>query len=141
MNFRPEMVAAIRRGKVATRRVVSDNPNSPWYRGGCQYHMTRPSFDRFEKTYAICPGRGKAAVGRLRLTREPELSVVENITETGARQEGFKSRQDFLNYFFALNSGVTLRTEVWVVYFTAVIWHDALLLEMLEELRRSKEAA
>lgn len=135
MNFRPEMVAAIRRGKCETRRVANDNPNSPWYRGGCAFHVPRPSIERFEKTYAICPGRGKTAVGRLKLTKEPELSVVENITEAGALNEGFKSRDDFLAYFKELNPTTGLDTEVWVIRFAPVEWHMLRLAAMLEELR------
>lgn len=134
MNFRPEMVAAIRRGKCETRRVANDNPNSPWYRGGCAYHVTRPSIDRFEKTYAICPGRGKAAVGRLRLLREPELTVVENITDLGARREGFDDRAAFLDYFLKLNRGVSLKTEVWALHFEVFSWDEPALLAMLAEM-------
>lgn len=134
MNFRPEMVAAIRRGKCETRRVVNDNPNSPWYRGGCAYHVTRPSLERFEKTYAICPGRGKTAVGRLKLTKEPELTVVENITDAGAIAEGFESRDAFLDYFLKLNRGVDLQTEVWAVRFGVYSWDEPAVLAMLAEM-------
>lgn len=134
MNFRPEMVAAIRRGKCETRRVANDNPNSPWYRGGCAYRETRLD-ERPAKTYAICPGRGKKAVGRLRLTAEPELSVVRNVTEAGARNEGFESRDAFLDYFLKLNRGVDLYTEVWRVPFAVVSWDEAAVLAMLDEMK------
>jgi hypothetical protein len=127
------MVLAIRRGKHETRRVANDNPRSPWYRGGCAYHVTRPRLDRFEKTYAICPGRGKQAVGRLKLTKEPELTVVENITDAGAIAEGFESRDAFLDYFLRLNRGVDLKTEVWAIRFAVVFWHEPQLLAMLKE--------
>jgi hypothetical protein len=138
MNFRPEMVLAIRRGKCETRRVVNDNPNSPWYRGGCAYHVTRPSIDRFEKTYAICPGRGKSAVGRLKLTAEPELSVVESITDLGAVHEGFEDRAAFLDYFLKLNPGVSLQTDVWVVRFGVYSWDEKAILAMLREMKEGE---
>jgi hypothetical protein len=132
------MVLAIRRGKCETRRVVNDNPNSPWYRGGCAYHVPRPSLERFEKTYAICPGRGKAAVGRLKLTHEPDLSVVESITDLGARREGFDDRAAFLDYFLKLNRGVDLQTEVWALRFEVVYWDEAAVLAMIRETEAAK---
>lgn len=123
MNFRPEMVLAMRRGpKIETRRVANDNPRSPWYRAGCAYHVQRPSIDRGPVDYAICPGRGKAAVGRLKLTAEPELSVVENITDLGAHREGFKDRDAFLAYFRKLNPTSGLDTSIWALRFAVVSW-------------------
>jgi hypothetical protein len=136
VNFRPEMVAAIRRGKCETRRVANDNPNSPWYRGGCAYRVGRPG------GYAICPGRGKSAVGRLELTVEPQLSAVENITDLGARREGFESRAAFLDYFLRLNRAASLETEVWALRFAVIEWDVLALAATLDELqRKEKEAA
>ena len=45
-------------GKTVTRRLVSDNPRSPWFEGGCSLKAGRD--------YAVCPGRGKNAIGRVR---------------------------------------------------------------------------
>jgi hypothetical protein len=133
VNFRPKMVAAIRRGKCETRRVANDNPNSPWFRGGCPYHVPRLDIERIEKTYAICPGRGKAGVGRLRLVDEPKLQVVEDITDLGARREGFDNRDDFLAYFKKLNPKSGLDTEVWAIHFEVVSWDmERLAVTLLE---------
>ncbi len=67
MNFRTELAeAVIRRDKTVTRRLVSENPRSPWWREKCAY--------RVGQEVAICPGRGKHAIGRARITsvdREP----------------------------------------------------------------------
>jgi hypothetical protein len=138
VNFRPEMIAAIRRGKIETRRIASDNPNSPWYRGGCAFRMQRLD-ERPEKTYAITPGRGKgSAVGRLKLTKEPELSIVENITDLGAHNEGFESRDAFLDYFRNLNTRAELGTEVWVIRFAVVSWDEPRLLKVLMDAQQEK---
>ncbi len=56
MNFRPELAAKVLDGsKTVTRRRMSDNPRSPWWRGGCKVW--------FAYSYAVCPGRGKHSSG------------------------------------------------------------------------------
>lgn len=134
MNFRPEMVLAIRRGKCETRRVVSDNPRSPWYGGGCALHVPGPGFERFRKSYAICPGRGKAGVARLELLREPERHLLENVTETGAIYEGFESREKFLAYVLDLNPGLSVKDEVWAIRFKVVLWDESAFGRFLADL-------
>lgn len=117
MNFRPEMVDAIRRGqKIETRRIANLNPRSPWCRERCGFRVDHPG------GYAICPGRGKSAVGRLELIREPELSLIENITDLGAYHEGFDDRASFLDYFRKLHPRISLKAEVWVVAFKPIEW-------------------
>lgn len=97
MNFRPELAEAVIAGrKTVTRRVVSDNPRSPW------------SDDRAPqlvgKRVAICPGRGKHQIGSARV-----LSVIrENfnpskITDEEARHEGFRDRNAFLHTWHELH--------------------------------------
>lgn len=134
MNFRPEMVAAIRRGqKTETRRVANLNPNSPWCRERCGYRMPKIA-EPEEKSYAICPGRGKTSVGRLQLIEEPELTLVENITDLGAYREGFEDREEFLAYFRKLHPRISLKAEVWRVHFKPVSWVpdvDALIEELM----------
>ncbi len=42
MNFRPELAEAVMADpprKTVTRRLVSDNPNSPWWREKCAYRV------------------------------------------------------------------------------------------------------
>jgi hypothetical protein len=57
MNFRPELAEKVMAGeKTVTRRLVSDNPRSPWYVGGCSLNVGQD--------YAVCPGRGKDAIRR-----------------------------------------------------------------------------
>lgn len=118
MNFRPEMVDAIReRKKTQTRRLVNDNPRSPWFRGRCSY--------RTDRRYAICPGRGKSAVGYLELSAEPKLEVVADISEKDARLEGFESRDAFLRYFVVLNGSGILESEAWALRFRVLEMKEA----------------
>jgi hypothetical protein len=59
VNFRPELAEKVMRGeKTVTRRIASTNPRSPWYSDRCGLKTGRD--------YAVCPGRGKHALGRVR---------------------------------------------------------------------------
>ncbi len=78
MNFKPELADAVMaRRKTVTRRKVSENPRSPWWRERCAY--------RVGQDVAICPGRGKHAIGRARIisvermARYDEAAVVWRI--------------------------------------------------------------
>jgi hypothetical protein len=115
MNFREEMVAAIRRGdKTQTRRVANDNPNSPWYRGGCAYKMGR--------VYAICPGRAKSGIGFMELKKEPTLEKLGAIDEAGVRREGFASTKDFIAYWTNLHGEWDPSIRVWKIVFAPLTW-------------------
>lgn len=89
MNFRPELAEAVMGGrKTVTRRAISDNPRSP-------YHPRR-AFRMVGQRVAICPGRGKPAVGSaevVAITRERFDPVA--ITADEARAEGFKDASEF----------------------------------------------
>lgn len=72
MNFAPDLAEKILAGeKTVTRRMPSDNPRSPWWREKCAFEVGRE--------YAICPGRGKNAVGRMRIksVRLERLGCIE----------------------------------------------------------------
>jgi hypothetical protein len=102
MIFRPEMVEKIYAGKkTETRRPVA---------GGkpCRY---RPG-----RSYAIQPGRGRLAVGRLAVL-DVRRDALGNIDEAGARREGFESRGAFLDYWFGMHGFMSLSAEVWVIRF------------------------
>lgn len=109
MNFRPELAAKVMAGeKTVTRRLVSDNPRSPWYRERCGL---RPG-----QTYAVCPGRGKNAVGRVRV-----LAVMSEPLGTlawpEAKHEGFASTLAFREAWIAINGGYDPEAVVWRVVF------------------------
>lgn len=121
MNFRPEMVLAIRRGrKTETRRIANDNPNSPWYRGDCGFEIGHVG------GYAICPGRGRAAVGRLELTAEPRLDAIEAMDDAAARREGFDDLLAFRAYWERLHGRVEPLLKLWVVAFEPISWSASL---------------
>lgn len=112
MIFKPQMIERILAGeKTETRRPISDNPRSPWWQEKCGLR----SFNE----YAICPGRGKLAVGRIRFlgARQEPLNW---INESGARAEGFPDRQAFVDYWRELYGKWELALRVWVVRFELV---------------------
>jgi len=81
VNFRPELAAKVMAGeKTVTRRLCSDNPRSPWWWEDCSL--------RVGKDYAVCPGRGKHAIGRVRIVSVERLRLwVPPMPEEEARLE------------------------------------------------------
>jgi hypothetical protein len=69
------------------------------------------------ETYAVQPGRGKASVGRIRITGI-RLEPVTAISETDASAEGFASRDDFLATWREIHGGD--HHDVWVIEFRLV---------------------
>lgn len=95
MNFRPELAAKVMAGeKTVTRRLVSDNPRSPWWTKGCSLKPGR--------SYAVCPGRGKNAIGRVTVT-DVRMEMLGHVTESEAHKEGFASIADFMDAFRSIN--------------------------------------
>lgn len=113
MNFKPELAAKVMAGeKTVTRRLASDNPRSPWYRGACALKVGQD--------YAVCPGRGKNAIGRVRVTRvsRQPLHVVLNPGEP--EREGFPSAEAFLSAWKSINGTWDDMATVWRVEFEVV---------------------
>ena len=95
MNFRPELAALVMAGeKTVTRRLTSPNPRSPWFAGSCSL--------RVGKDYAVCPGRGKNAIGRV-VVRDVTKQRLGALSREEARREGFASPMDFHRAFAAIN--------------------------------------
>lgn len=112
MNFRPELAEKVMAGeKTVTRRLVSDNPRSPWYRKRCALVVGRD--------YAVCPGRGKPAIGRVIV-----LDTVEEalgwLTDREARCEGFPDRIAFTEAFADINGTYDAGARVWRVEILAI---------------------
>lgn len=109
MNFRPELASAVMGGgKTVTRRLCVDNPRSPWFVWGCGIKVGRD--------YAVCPGRGKSAIGRVRVTdvrREP----LGHLDDDEARREGFCSAAAFEEAFAAINGKYDAGLQVWRIAF------------------------
>lgn len=105
MNFRPELAAKVMAGeKTVTRRLVSDNPRSPWWTGGCKLTLG--------KDYAVCPGRGKSALGRVTV-RSKYRERLGHLSDHEARLEGFPSAQAFEDAFTAINGSYDPDAIVW----------------------------
>jgi hypothetical protein len=111
MNFRPELAAKVMRGdKTVTRRRISANPRSPWWRGRCALVIG--------KDYAVCPGRGERAIGRVTVLSisAPRLGDVEHMADEIAR-EGFASRVEFIAAWEQINGSYDPDEIVWRVEF------------------------
>jgi hypothetical protein len=112
VNFQPELAEKVMRGeKTVTRRLVSDNPRSPWYRGGCSL---KPGRD-----YAVCPGRGKNAIGRVRV-KSVRLVALGRLSQEEARREGFASAVEFFSAWCAINGCYHAGEHVWRIEFEVV---------------------
>lgn len=109
MNFRPELAAKVMAGeKTVTRRLVSDNPRSPWWVEKCGLQVG--------KTYAVCPGRGKHAIGRVEITRVSRVRL-DLLTPSAALKEGFRSPAEFKTAWKAINGNYDMLALVWRVEF------------------------
>lgn len=113
MNFQPELAAKVMAGtKTVTRRACSDNPRSPWWRERCSLHVHRD--------YAVCPGRGKVAIGRVRILTVGRQPLGVRLSQDEARREGFPYPEAFEEIWRAMHGGWDARTLVWRVEFEAI---------------------
>jgi hypothetical protein len=112
MNFRPELAEKVMAGeKTVTRRLANDNPNSPWWRGACALKIGRD--------YAVCPGRGKNAIGRVRIVNVGQREL-HRLTPREAHREGFESTEAFEAAWTAINGAYDPHALVWRVEFEAI---------------------
>lgn len=113
MNFRPELAAAIMDGrKTVTRRLMSTNPRSPWWRERCGLVVGRD--------YAVCPGRGKNAVGRV-LVQSVNAMSLGHLTDAEARAEGFTNSIEFEKAWEQINGSYDPFVDVWRIAFVLVV--------------------
>jgi hypothetical protein len=111
MIFREDLAKAIMRGKkTATRRRLSDNPRSPWWKEKCAYKVGQ--------VFTINPGRGVTNIGRARVTAVYKQRLFD-MTETAAWKEGFDSLVAFRIAWRSINGGF-FNEEVWAVEFEPV---------------------
>lgn len=112
MNFVPELAAKVMAGeKTVTRRIASTNPRSPWWNQGCKLKAGRD--------YAVCPGRGKHAIGRVRITNV-RLEPLGLVRTDEARREGFPDALAFGLAWARINGGYHADTVVWRIEFEAL---------------------
>lgn len=116
MNFRPELAAKVMAGeKTVTRRLVSDNPRSPWWRERCRY--------RVGQVVAICPGRGKHAIGRAEVTSVDQMRL-GHVGDREAQREGFTNWERFHIAWMTINDGLDPDALVWRIGLRAVPGND-----------------
>lgn len=115
MQFRRELAEAIMRGeKTATRRKLSDNPRSPWWREKCSYDVGQ--------VFAVQPGRGVKGIGSARVTAVYKQRLGE-MSEADALAEGFQAKNGLPAYSWfdatwqKINRKYDRTEEVWVVEF------------------------
>lgn len=110
--FRPELAEKVMSGeKTVTRRLASDNPRSPWWRGACKFQPGRD--------YAIQPGRGIPAIGRATVV-SVRLERLGDIDGREAEREGFRDLTEFVCAFTAINGRYIAEALVWRVELKAV---------------------
>ncbi len=105
MNFKPELCDLVLCGtKTVTRRPIGDKPE-------CQY---KPG-----KDYAVCPGRGKHQLGRIKVI-SVWRELLEDITDKDAVLEGFADRAEFVHYWLKLYGRWDFGMPVWRIEFTVI---------------------
>ena len=105
MIFRPELAAMVMAGeKTVTRRLISNNPRSPWFVDGCGY--------RIGQRIAICPGRGKHAIGHVTITDVARVPLGD-LPPAEAHAEGFDSPEQFTAAWHAINGSYSRTAHVW----------------------------
>lgn len=107
MIFKPRLAHLILVGKkTMTRRPVREGELE------CRYQVG--------STYAIQRGRGKPAVGRLRVLSVHE-ELLHEMDPLDALAEGFRSRDEFFDYWRELyGTGPLIKVPVWVIAFELV---------------------
>lgn len=118
MIFKSELAAKVMAGeKTVTRRLVSDNPRSPWWRERTWYQAG--------KVFTINPGRGAPNVGRARVIEAllQPLAALEACSlleaDREAQLEGFEDVCAFWREWREIN-GPTPRAIVWRIEFEVI---------------------
>lgn len=127
MIFSPELAEKVVAGeKTVTRRVVKLVPNlqADGWDGGRDGMVPMPCRYQEGRTYAVQPGRGKKAIGRIRIlsVRGPEpvkFAFGGHWAMEGfeLEREGFKDRYEFARYWESLYGPEDGETLVWRIEF------------------------
>jgi hypothetical protein len=113
MIFTPELAQKVLAGeKTVTRRRVSRNSRSPWFIDKCTLQVGR--------TYAVCPGRAKVSIGRVRVLSVERMHLGQGLTTAEARREGFEDRGAFKRAWTAINGRWSDGDLVWRIEFEFV---------------------
>ena len=111
IQFGQEMLDAIFDGhKTVTRRPVKKNSDG----------SEKPCRFKVGRTYSIQPGRGKKAVGRVKIKWTPHQELLGQISIDRALKEGFGDAAEFVDYWIKLYGGFDPYETVWVIEFELV---------------------
>ncbi len=106
MIFSPKLAHLVLAGKkTETRRLVKEGEAI------CRYHPGR--------TYAVQKRRGGRSQGRIEI-RSAEIEQLGELTYEGALAEGFRSRDEFFEYWTELHGYVDHELLVWAISFRLV---------------------
>lgn len=94
--------------KTETRRALSDNPKSPWWRERCAHEPG--------SRHAVCPGRSQFGIGFV-VVDDVALVRLGGITDDGARAEGFPDVAEFRAAWEKINGAWMPRAHVWRIRF------------------------
>jgi hypothetical protein len=125
--FKQEMIDKILAGeKTATRRPVKWRFSESVAGGLAKIRIKQPCRCKKGRSYAIQPGRGQKAVGRIRITSVSEVPLGE-INHAGAKREGFPSVSAFFSYWITLYDlyKIDVEQRVWRIEFE-LLDHKAL---------------
>lgn len=105
MIFKPEMVEKILAGeKTVTRRPVKTRFRSTALKRHARFHEYLDCRYEVGKAYAVCPGRGRKGVARIRILSvergplKPERCTISALVDEG-RREGFRDWFGFCDYW------------------------------------------
>lgn len=117
MIFAPDLAAKVAAGeKTVTRRPrTGENPSGlpgGWVDTPCRY--------KSGKTYAVQPGRGKKAIGRIRVL-SVRAELMTDLDDDEARLEGFKNTREFTAKWLEIYGKGSWLDIVWRIEFTLVL--------------------
>lgn len=113
MIFRTDLAEKVMAGeKTVTRRAVSDNPRSPWWREKCGYEVGQ--------RFTVNPGRGVVNIGSAVVTTVRREQVGELLTDVEAQAEGFPTVAAFEAAWREINGDFDPTTLVWRIEFVVV---------------------
>lgn len=116
MIFSPDLAEKVIAGQKTVTRCPRTGTNPSGEPGGW---IDEPCRYKPGKTYAVQPGRGKRAIGRIRvLDVRPELMT--DLDDDEARKEGFKNTREFVAKWLAIYGKGSWLDIVWRIEFEVV---------------------
>lgn len=113
MNFSPELARKVMAGeKTVTRRATSTNERSPWWFEKCSLVVGRD--------YAVCPGRGKNAIGRIEILSVRLERLALALVTPEPYLEGFQLANGFRRVWESMHGTFDPDELVWRVQFKVV---------------------